>query len=393
MRRHLAPLRAASVLLVVATSLAMTSPAQGQTVYVAFGDSITAGVGDDPDLPPREIGYPPRLEALLQSNGLNASVINEGAPGEDTAEGLTRINGVLRRGGNVLLLMEGTNDIGPGISAETTRFNLEEMARRAEARSFSVIHATVIPRIPNANRDPDNFATQVVNELVRDLTGSEDRDLADPFEVFGSTDDVFGNYYDDDPADRVGHPNERGYDLLAELFANIVLGEDVVPPVTGLITPHNGETGVARNTTIEVDLWDLGSGIDQSNTELLINGSAVQASSDPGASGKKLTLTYSPSAAFTGRVNVGLRSQDNAIPPNSVDRTISSFTVSGSLFLEGDLDQDGRVDGVDLISFARAFGSRRGQTRYVRDADFNDDRIIDGEDLAVLAANFGDSTF
>ncbi|MCH9651614.1 MAG: hypothetical protein K0U98_25535 [Deltaproteobacteria bacterium] len=393
MRQQRVPLRAAVVFVLLISPLAMRSPIEAQTVYVAFGDSITAGIGDDPNRPPRDTGYPPRLEALLQSNGLNASVINEGAPSEDTAEGLTRINGVLRRGGNVLLLMEGTNDLGPGISAETTRFNLEEMARRAEARSFSVIHTTVIPRLPNANRDPENLDTQVINELIRDLAGVEDRDLADPFEIFGSTDDLYDDYYDDDPNDRVGHPNARGYDLMAELFADVILGEDNVPPVTGLLTPLNGQTGVARNVTVEVDIWDLGSGIDQSNTELLIDGSVVEASTDPGASGKKLTFTYSPSTAFTGRVDVGLRSQDNAIPPNSVDRTISSFTVSGALFLEGDLDRDGRVDGVDLISFARAFGSRRGQARYVRDSDFNDDRIIDGEDLAVLAANFGDSTF
>jgi hypothetical protein len=49
------------------------------------------------------------------------------------------------------------------------------------------------------------------------------------------------------------------------------------------------------------------------------------------------------------------------------------------------------VDGADLVRFARLFGSAAGDGRYRRVADFNQDDVIDGEDLAVLAANFGGS--
>ncbi|HEX6861813.1 MAG TPA: dockerin type I domain-containing protein, partial [Thermoanaerobaculia bacterium] len=61
--------------------------------------------------------------------------------------------------------------------------------------------------------------------------------------------------------------------------------------------------------------------------------------------------------------------------------------------LDGDLNEDGRVDGTDLVSFARRFGASRGERRYDRTADFNGDGRIDGQDLATLAANFGRSSF
>ncbi|HEX6862979.1 MAG TPA: hypothetical protein VF414_09200, partial [Thermoanaerobaculia bacterium] len=61
-------------------ALLVAAGAQAQTAYIGFGDSITAGVGDD-DLR-TEKGYTPRLEALLQGAGINAVVENHGVGGE-----------------------------------------------------------------------------------------------------------------------------------------------------------------------------------------------------------------------------------------------------------------------------------------------------------------------
>jgi hypothetical protein len=74
-----------------------------------------------------------------------------------------------------------------------------------------------------------------------------------------------------------------------------------------------------------------------------------------------------------------------------VDREVFSFTIAGTQILTGDLDQDGRVDGADLLRFARRFGARLGESLYSPSADFNNDGIVDGQDLAVLANNFGRS--
>ncbi|MFL6290955.1 MAG: lipase, partial [Thermoanaerobaculia bacterium] len=58
------------VLFLLAVLLA--GSARAQTGYIAFGDSITFGVGDDPLRTDK--GYPPRLQALLQGAALSSVV-------------------------------------------------------------------------------------------------------------------------------------------------------------------------------------------------------------------------------------------------------------------------------------------------------------------------------
>lgn len=370
---------------------AVATPVAAQTRYVAFGDSITEGnVGDDPNR--SELGYPPRLEALLAGAGVDATVANRGEGGEKTFQGVTRIDEVLAEGGDVLLLMEGTNDISQDLSLETTLFNLSEMARKAEDAGLSVIHATCIPRYPEAKKDAANLRQQRMNESIRDLAGGSGRGLADPFEVFGREPDLFDRFYapasSDDP---VGHPNAPGYDLLADLFFDVLSERDEVPPVTGVQVPSNGEHEVAPGQAIDLDIWDFGRGIDLVATTLLIDGSPVSAIVQGNSRGAN--IGYSPPQPWRGVVRVGLRSRDNATPANAVDRDVAQFVVAGTIFLAGDLDEDGRVDGTDLAALARAFGARRQDSRYLAAADLNDDDLVDGVDLAQLATNFGRTSF
>jgi lysophospholipase L1-like esterase len=367
-------------------AFAAVSPVAAQTTrYICFGDSITDGVGDT--LPEGERGYPVRLDTLLSNAGRAVEVVEEGVPGEDTPEGLSRIDSVLATGGDVFLLMEGTNDPSGNISFETTRFNLAEMATRAEAAGFAVIHATTIPRIPTANRDPDNIENRQLNGEIRNLAGTEGRDLADPFEVFGAVPDAFAAIYWDNPDDAVGHPNAAGYDLMAEAFANVIRGIDTVPPVHGRMTPDDGDDAVSPGVEIEVEVWDFGSGVDATNTTLVVNGTVVEAGSTGGET--RRLLTYQPPTALSGVVTLGLRAQDR--DGNATNQQIAAFTVQGNTVLSGDVDRDGRVSGVDLVRLALAFGARRGEDRYDRAADLNTDDRVDGDDLAILANNFGRS--
>ncbi|HYN20934.1 MAG TPA: GDSL-type esterase/lipase family protein [Thermoanaerobaculia bacterium] len=371
--------------------LALASPGWAQTAYIAFGDSITAGiVGDDPAR--TELGYPPRLEALLKAASVDAVVENAGVGGETTGEGLTRINSVLNElalSGDVLILMEGTNDISRSVSVETIRANLNEMARRATDRGLSVIHATTIPRLPNAKFDAQNVTNTRLNQHVRDMAGRNSRKVTDLFEILGTTPDLFTRFYYQGTDDPVGHPNAAGYDLLAQAFFDVIRNVDRVPPVTGVMTPAHGDKGVSSVQQITVDVWDFGAGIDLTGTTLLVNGTATGAAAVGDA--KHATLTFLPPAPLSGTVSVGLRSRDLATTPNTVDREVARFTVAGAQILTGDIDQDGRVDGADLLRFARRFGARFGDALYLASADFNEDGSIDGQDLAVLASNFGKS--
>lgn len=372
------------VLVTAGVLLLLACGVRAQTTYVAFGDSITEGIFDDPNR--AEKGYPPRLEALLQQRGQTAEVRNEGVAGETTVEGLSRLNRSLEPGDDVLLLMEGTNDIGLKISNETIAATVDAIAERAENQGLTVVHATVLPRF-NTPLDPLNLITGDFNGLIRDLAWSDDRKLADPFEVFFRLTPNYSQLYSDKL-----HPNAAGYDLLARVFADVLTNVDTVPPVTGRVSPSNDAQGVSPNAPLVIDLYDFGTGIDLANTRILIDEQVVETPLT--GNSRKLEIRYTSPQPWRGVVRVRLRSRDLATPtPNQIDKEITQFVISGTTFLPGDIDRDGRVDGTDLLAFAPHFGARRGEGRYAGFADINVDDQVDGADLALLASNFGKSSF
>ncbi|HXU34013.1 MAG TPA: GDSL-type esterase/lipase family protein [Thermoanaerobaculia bacterium] len=378
---------------VIAAALSLLpAAAQAQNRYIAFGDSITFGVGDASTRPLSQMGYPGRLDDLLIARGqTGATVFNAGLGNEATTEAVTRIDQVLRdHPADKLLLMEGTNDINAQVSIETITSNLQRIARKAEARGLKVIHASVIPRLPSANRDADNKVAAQLAASVRNLAWSEKRALADPFEVFfWETPNAFTTLYTGG-VDKL-HPNAAGYDKLAEIWADQLTLTDKVPPVVGSISPADGSRDVPADVTIRLALLDFVQGIDLASTRLVVNGVEVGALVSGDA--QRAEISYRPTQPLAGVVTVAFRSRDLAMPANSVDREVSRFIIAGTRFLVGDLDEDGRVDGKDLIALALAFGSRRGEIRFLRTADLDPNDVIDGQDLAALAANFGQKSF
>jgi acyl-CoA thioesterase-1 len=373
-----------AALAVLSAVLAAPSRLGAQTVYIAFGDSITSGVGDDPHR--AQAGYPPRLQSLLEQAGKAATVINDGLPGEDTAAGLARLPSVLNQGGNVLLLMEGTNDINEKVSTESIIFNLGHMANRAEQRGLKAIHVTIIPRLTNANTDPNNIFTAGLAAALREHAWLNQRSLVDLFEeFFHLAPGGFESYYGGG-SDRL-HPNSVGYDLMARTFADVLTNVDRIPPVTGDISPGDNEPRVPATTPISVVLYDFGAGIDLTATSLRVNGQAVTATLTGDKT--KVTLAYQPPQPLTGQIVVGVHSRDLASTPNVLDRDVATFIIAGSTFVPGDINMDGRVDGADLLLLALSFGARRGDPRYNAAADLNNDSVVDGLDLSILAANFG----
>lgn len=384
-RRHRHRLRPLALALALGLSAASLG-AQTTLRALAFGDSITEGVGDDPNR--GNPGYPPRLRQLLATVGVSAQIDNRGKGGEATMEGLTRLDDelVTARSGDLFLLMEGTNDISRKLSLESTILNLDAMAKKAENKGMVAYHATVIPRRPDARVDPLNLANDQLNGLIRNLAGVRNRRLVDPYQVFGAIPNYFATLYSQATDDPVGHPNAAGYDLLARIFAEVLRNLDTVPPVPGIVTPVSGTTNALPNATIAVDVWDFGAGIDLGSTFLVVNGTTVAAI--PAGDSKLAKLSYVPTAPLSGDVTVGLRSRDLANPPNAIDQVVARFTVPKPV-LNGDIDKDNRVNGNDLILLALAFGSNVGSTRYNAAADLNKDDTINGQDLAILAANFG----
>jgi lysophospholipase L1-like esterase/PKD repeat protein len=213
--------RAAGVLASFAALLA-AAPAKSQELrFIAFGDSITEGYGDDSQ---QGGGYPGRLQRWLRQRGYDATVTNEGVGGETTGEALSRVDSVLEDGGDYFLLMEGTNDVSQRVSTETILFNLNELAARAEAAGMVALHGTCIPRLPIAHVDGDNAKTSLIASSIVDLGELAGRGVADHFTLFESLPNLFDDYYIDDPQDTVGHPNGDGYQQMGGLWLETVLG-------------------------------------------------------------------------------------------------------------------------------------------------------------------------
>ncbi len=62
---------------------------------------------------------------------------------------------------------------------------------------------------------------------------------------------------------------------------------------------------------------------------------------------------------------------------------------ASSAYLVGDLNGDGHVDVVDLLTFAETWTKSLGDPGFNPEADFNCDGTIDVVDLLALAVNWG----
>ena len=182
----------------------------------AFGDSITRGVLE---LKRRDLGlntssnYPALLQGRLRSLDASWTVVNRGQPGEETAGGVRRIGGVLALDkSGFVLIMEGANDATDCLDANASARNLLGMVQIAKANRAIPIIGTVTPNFRN---DPcaQNVVSQI-NVHVRTIASSEDIVLA---EIHDGMNDrsLFGQGPGRDPL----HPNERGYAVMADIWA------------------------------------------------------------------------------------------------------------------------------------------------------------------------------
>lgn len=181
--------------------------------FVAFGDSITVGHGDSGVLCPNNTsvgGYPPRLRPQLEARGVNATFTNQGLCGERTSAGVTRINSVLTAGVDVIIIMEGTNDVSGRLSAESTIFNLNVMAQRAVQAGVEPVLASLIPRGPESGADTSNGKTFGIGQQLQLDAAANGWAFADPFAALFYRPNFFELYYFDQL-----HPNPTGYAIVA----------------------------------------------------------------------------------------------------------------------------------------------------------------------------------
>jgi acyl-CoA thioesterase-1 len=96
---------------------------------VVLGDSIAAGYGVQPSE-----AYPALLQDKIRAAGWNFTVVNAGVSGDTSADGLNRINWLLKRKIDVLILELGGNDGLRGVPAATTETNLQTIIDRVKQK-------------------------------------------------------------------------------------------------------------------------------------------------------------------------------------------------------------------------------------------------------------------
>jgi acyl-CoA thioesterase I len=114
---------------------------------VAFGNSLTAGLGVSPDQ-----SYPAHLQRILDAAGYAYQVVNAGVSGDTTAGGVRRVFWVLNSKPAIVILELGGNDGLRGLSLQETKANLERIIQQLQQASVTVVLAGMkLP--PNYGQD------------------------------------------------------------------------------------------------------------------------------------------------------------------------------------------------------------------------------------------------
>lgn len=174
---------------------AQLPPLAADGLVLAFGDSITAGIGAGAGE-----SYPDVLGKLI-----GRKVVNAGVPGEVSAEGLARLPELLEAQKPALLILcHGGNDLLQRLDQGQTAGNLRAMIRLARERGIAVLLVAV--PAPDLSLKPPAFYGELAAESGLPI---EAKILA---RILGKG-ALKSDYV---------HPNAAGYRQLAEALATLL---------------------------------------------------------------------------------------------------------------------------------------------------------------------------
>jgi|688.fasta_scaffold07153_14 lysophospholipase L1-like esterase len=199
----------------------------GEIEIVAFGDSITYGVGDGiaPGTYVEQItdsgaprGYPLRL-----SEALGVSVLNAGIPGEElVTEGIFRIPElVVGSTADAIIIKEGVNDAVHLVDAASISTAYQTAINVARAEGKGVMIATIAPPTQlHASLAP---FTDSYSQSIRELAVLNSLPLADIQAAFVTACPLLSicSYYN---LPEGLHPNTLGYDAISEVMLQSLAG-------------------------------------------------------------------------------------------------------------------------------------------------------------------------
>ena len=199
----------------------------GVVEVLAFGDSITYGVGDG--IPPGQYveqiydagaprGYPLRLSSML-----GISVLNAGVPGEElTTTGAYRFPGVVAgSSADTVIIKEGINDAVHVVDTGTFSEAMQRVINVARAEGKGVVIATLAPPTQiHASLAP---IANAYSASIRTLAVLNSVPLVDLEAVFYEACPMLStcSFYN---LPEGLHPNTLGYDAIAEAMADGLRG-------------------------------------------------------------------------------------------------------------------------------------------------------------------------
>jgi acyl-CoA thioesterase I len=181
---------------------------------VAFGDSLTAGLG----LLEQE-AYPALLQRKIDAAGYEFEVVNAGVSGDTSAGALRRLDWALEGDVKVLIVAFGGNDGLRGLPVAQLRENLSAIIDKARERNVVVVLAGM-EAPPNFGQE---YATQF-RQAFRDVA-LQKRVLFIPFLL----NNVAGKP-ELNQADGI-HPNQQGTQMVADTVWSVL--EPLLDQMTG----------------------------------------------------------------------------------------------------------------------------------------------------------------
>jgi acyl-CoA thioesterase-1 len=179
---------------------AVAAPPEQKTIVV-LGDSLAAGLGVEP-----EQAFPALLQKKIDAAGWPYTVVNAGVSGDTSADGLARLDWLLRRKIEVLILELGGNDGLRGLPVSATRTNLQAILDRVRQK-FPQVNLIVagMQMPPNMGEEYDSAFRAMYPALA-----AKNHAALVPFLLAG-----VGGRRELNQEDRI-HPNAAGHALVAE---------------------------------------------------------------------------------------------------------------------------------------------------------------------------------
>ena len=166
-------------------------------------------------------GYQSRVNAKLNAINRPSTLYNWGIGGENSAQGLARINSVIdtKPNADFILLMYGANDLYQGISAAANNANIRSMINISKSRGVEPIVAEITPNLAFGSTIPAAYNPGII--AAASQTGTK---LAAMHTL------LFPGWFSVPYNSGDGlHLSDAGYDRMADIWFNL-LGAAPPPP-------------------------------------------------------------------------------------------------------------------------------------------------------------------